>query len=168
MDGLKGCRIARTDNWQGNQQREGDRVSGILTGVRFKWLITSKASVGLATSSGCSCVVCCGGRGPKVMPSQLLLFFFQTQNLSLFAFIPPPLILFFTLFRFIFLLLHAQFDRVSTIRRWQTINISSLMHQVTLQSAWREHIISLQYTNNYIHIGRFHNSWFISNASIRC
>lgn len=64
-DRLKGCRIVWTHNWQGNQQREGERVSSILTGFRLKWLITSKASGGLATSSGCCCVVCCRGPGPE-------------------------------------------------------------------------------------------------------
>lgn len=61
--GVRGCRIVWTFNWQGNQQRHGDRVRNILTGFRLKWLITSEASAGLATSSGCCCVVCC--RGPR-------------------------------------------------------------------------------------------------------
>ena len=64
-DRPRGCRIICTYNWQGNQQREWDRVSCILTGFRLKWLITSKASVSLATSSGYCGVVYCRGPGPR-------------------------------------------------------------------------------------------------------
>lgn len=74
-DRPRGCGIICTYNWQGNQQREWDRVSCILTGFRLKWLITSKASVSLATSSGyCGVVYCWGpGLGHKEMLSQSLL-----------------------------------------------------------------------------------------------